>query len=217
MARWAVFDVDGTLLPGTSMEKMFLLHLWQKRALPLRNLFYFLLSAAVRSILYGRDEGFKNNKQYLRDLPEQAVIREGKALFRDRIWPAVSAEGLRRMETCRRQGYRILLMSGSPDFLTLQLARKTGPDKTLATRMEARNGHFTGKVVGLHPYGIRKKMILQRASKALALNFRESVVFANHHSDIAHMALFGRPVAVNPDRGLQEAATRRGWEVEWWR
>ena len=43
MARWAVFDVDGTLLAGFSMERRFVDYLLRRKKLPLKNLLNYFL------------------------------------------------------------------------------------------------------------------------------------------------------------------------------
>jgi phosphoserine phosphatase len=68
----------------------------------------------------------------------------------------------------------------------------------------------------VHPYGSRKRDVLCAVADTLAIEFAESVVFANHHSDIPHMELFGHSIAVNPTARLRAIAKRRGWDVRRW-
>ncbi len=217
MARWAVFDVDGSMLPGTSMEKQFLMYLLRSGRLPLRSLFYYGFSALARWVREGADEAFKNNKMYLKDVPVQAVQRIAGVLFLQEILPAISPAALREWKQRRQAGYRILLMSGSPDFLTGLLADYLRPDFWVATHLEIRAGHFTGRVAGHHPYGKRKTLLLQQLQPKLEIDFARSIVFANHHTDAHHMRLFGEAVAVNPTPALQKIATAQGWPVVWWK
>jgi phosphoserine phosphatase len=73
-----------------------------------------------------------------------------------------------------------------------------------------------GYVAGPHPFGRRKSAILQEAGQELEIDFSQSVVFANHHSDVHHMRLFGKAVAVNPTGKLKRLATASGWEIATW-
>ena len=216
MSRWAVFDVDGSMLPGTSMEKLFLVYLMKRGILPLRSLWYYGLSAFMSILREGSDDAFKNNKMYLKDLPISPVQRVARRLFREQIFPALSPRALQEWNQRRQAGYRLLLMSGSPDFLTGELASHLHPDAWVATHPEIHARHFTGKVTGLHPYGERKTAILQQLQQELDIDFDQSVVFANHHTDAHHMALFGQAVAVNPTPRLEQIARRAQWPVVWW-
>lgn len=217
MSRWAVFDVDGTLLPGDSMEKRFLKHLLRSGTLPFRNLFFFIFGSFIQSIQGQGLDAFKNNKIYLKDLPHLALREFAGKFFYQHILPAFSHTGFECLESCRTSGYRILIMSGSPDFLTRHMESLLKPDYLIATEMEIRNERYTGNVTGLHLYGHHKRGILLQIQKRLDISFDKSVVFANHHADIHHMELFGRAVAINPTRKLKQMAIQRGWNIETWR
>lgn len=217
MSRWAVFDVDGTLLPGTSMEKMFLLHLIKRRKLPLRNFIFYFLRLLLKLLYENSTEAFKNNKYYLKNLPVNGVRASAGQFVKHRILPQISQAGMQKMNLLRTEGYRILLMSGSPDFLVQPLAKHLKPDFTIATVLETQGDIFTGRIVGLHPYGERKKQLLEQAAAELQIDFGKSVVFADHHADADHMQLFAKAAAVNPTRQLRKLALTNNWEIEIWK
>ena len=216
MAKWAVFDVDGTLYPPTSMEKKYILYLLSHGYLPLRNIFYYALYACYYLITRDWVEAFKNNKYYLKELPFKPVKRNGARFVRKQVWPHISKKGLQTIEKYRRLNYKILIMSGSPDFLTEVLAAQLEPNYLITSKMQTSHGVFTGQLDGLHPYGHRKTQLLQAISHNIGLDFKQSIVFANHDSDIDHMKLFGTAIAVNPRPKLKEYALKNRWPVEYW-
>jgi phosphoserine phosphatase len=87
----------------------------------------------------------------------------------------------------------------------------------VGTVLEAREGRFTGRVVGDHLYGPAKTAVLKSMADELSLDFGGSVVYANDATDAEHMRLFGTAVAVNPRRGLLKEAGRREWKIVRWR
>lgn len=216
MSRWAVFDVDGTLFPPSSMEKTFIGHMLRKGAIPAANIFYYFLTGCVRTILTNYAEGFKNNKYYLKYLPVRPIQSAARQFVHQFIWPRISSTGKEQIRLCRQNGYRILIMSGSPDFLTYPLANYLQPDLTIAAELELKEDQFSGELTGLHPYGERKTFILKELSKKYAIDFQNSMVFANHHSDYHHMVLFGKAIAVNPTAKLKKLAEKEGWKIELW-
>ena len=112
-----------------------------------------------------------------------------------------------------------MMMSGSLDVLVENIREVCSPDYLICTELEiapGNSGRFTGRVVGLHPYGSRKKQILSNLQDKLEIDFGRSVVFANHHSDVHHMELFGEAVAVNPSPELKKIAQKRGWRIKLW-
>jgi HAD superfamily phosphoserine phosphatase-like hydrolase len=216
MAKWAVFDVDGTLFPPTSMEKKYLLYLLSQGYLPLRNILYYAFYALYTLLRHDWIEAFKNNKYYLKEIPATPIRENGAHFVNSQVWPEISKQGLQKIEKYRRLNYKILIMSGSPDFLTETLSAGLKPDYIITARMQTSNGVFTGKLNGLHPYGERKTRLLLAVSSKIALDFKKSIVFANHSSDIDHMKLFGTAVAVNPKPGLREYALKNNWAIEKW-
>jgi HAD superfamily hydrolase (TIGR01490 family) len=217
MVRWAVFDVDGTLLPKSSMEQRFLLHLLKRGVIPHKNIVSYFFSGTISTLKSNWVEGFKNNKRYLKGLPVEEIKTLAKYFYQNAISPALSQTGLNTVEQYRKEGFKILIMSGSPDFLTEHLVAQIKEDHFIWTTMEIMDGKFTGNIVGMHPYGSRKKQILEELQPKLEIDFNGSIVFANHHADVPHMEMFGNAMAVNPTTTLKKIAKERGWEVEYWR
>ncbi len=217
MASWAVFDVDGTLLPGDSMEARFVKRGIRQGMISPAGLLG-LLGNAVKFFFRGNlTGGLKEDKSLLKGIPLSRVETEAAACFSAEIAPRLSRVGRETVARCREESYHILLMTGSPDFLARHLLPALEPDQLISAEMEIFGGRLSGKVKGLHPYGEAKKALLLRAQPQLQIDFSASVVFANHHSDAVHMELFGRAVAVNPGRKLERIARAQGWEIEYWR
>ncbi len=217
MTRWAVFDVDGTLLPDTSMEKIFIRHAVGSGLIsPAGGL--RAMGMAARGLLCGKfGATLRENKAYLTQLPVKRVEEFARRIFEAAIAPRLSQTGRENVARFRAAGYKILFLTGSPAFLANCLARHIRFDYLIATQLATQGGCFTGEISGLHPYGPAKRTLLLAAAPLLAIDFSNSRVFANHRSDIVHMTLFGRPVAVNPDAGLAAFARARGWPREVWR
>lgn len=216
MAKWAVFDVDGTILPDTSMEKLFLLHAIKNRIIPPGNIWSYFRKSLPATLKGNFIDAFKSNKFYMKNLPVSKIRQFGLKFAKEAIWPKISETGLNKIEQFRGNGFKILIMSGSPDFLTIPLVDKITHDYLITTKLAASHGKFSGEVSGLHPYGRRKTKILLDLQQRLQISFEESAVFANHHADADHMQIFGTAIAVNPTRKLAAFAHQRGWPIEWW-
>ena len=216
MGEWAVFDVDGTLLPGTSMEMIFVNELLKRR-----TIHFMTIAAYAFSIIktVARREGMgaiHRKKGYLKGLDAQQIVYESRKIFQHRIISRLSQKGIEEIKKHREMGYSILIMSGSPDFLTHQLQEIYTPDHIVATTPEVIDGRYTGKIVGPHPFGQRKSEILESLKTDLHIDFDVSIAFANHHADIDHLRLFKTAVAVNPSRKLKAAALQNGWRIDSW-
>ena len=216
MAAWAVFDVDGTLLPGTSMERMFWRCLLRRRRLPASNIIHFMLRGLTGARKAGLDGLLKSNKSYVRGLDVSDVRLLAADCYRRRIAPRLAQKGKEAVRDLRRQGFKIMIVSGAPDFLAELLRADYAPDLLVGAGLEIESGRYTGRLSTLHPYGERKKTILAGLAEKMDLDFVPSIAFADQPSDIPHLALFGQPVAVNPKRKLLRHARRHGWQIVSW-
>lgn len=216
MAKWAVFDVDGTLLPGTSMEKIFVFAMTKQRMIPLKNILAFALSIIGAIIQRKSMEPVQINKRYFKGLNAKQIADKGRQIFHDQIKNKLSQKGIDEVKKYKDMGYNILIMSGSPDFLVLQLQEIYKPDHIVSTTLEVIDGIYTGKVSGLHPFGKRKCEILKNLKTALDIDFEQSMAFANHHSDIFHLNLFKTPVVIDPSNKLKAMALKNGWFIDRW-
>jgi HAD superfamily hydrolase (TIGR01490 family) len=214
--RWAVFDVDGTILPNTSMERLLIRELIRNGLIPVRSFFVFSCIALKSLCRRGGVRAFLRNKQYFKGLPEKSMARFAKRLVDEKVVPRIPVAVLLEMNRLRKKGYRILLMSGAPEFLLAPLAERMGADAAMGTVYEVVEGRFAGGPCGDHLYGSAKARILGRRKKELEMDFRRSVVYANDASDAEHMRMFGTAVAVNPRKGLRRAAGEQGWRVVRW-
>lgn len=216
MARWAVFDIDGTLLPGASIESRFLTNFRKQGTMPYRNILLFFLREFVAALQGKGENATKSNKMYLKGIPAAPVTEYAKTFVKRYIVPLLSKEGLSAVEQYRSRGFKIMLLSGSLNFLVRPLEEVFRPDHIVCSELEIGNGRFTGTISGLHPYALRKKQIVKELGEKLEIDLKRSAVFANDSADVHHMELFGEAVAVNPSPELAGIAQQRGWKTVKW-
>lgn len=213
---WAVFDVDGTLLPGRSMERVFIQEGIRRGILSPKHLVQFAAYAFREGCRGSHVRAFKQNKYYLKKMPTEMIANLAETVFQEKIIALLSADSQAIVAELRRADYQILLMTGAPDFLANHLRNIYQPDALISTRLEKSGPLYSGKIAGIHPYGQAKRLLLLKAKDRLDIDFAHSAAFANHHTDIAHLQLFSRAVAVNPTVKLRKSATLRNWEIVYW-
>ena len=213
------FDVDGTLVRSTIVHYYIFFRrtlmsplrgwLWQKLYL-VRCLYYLLLDRIDRSrlnVVFYRDYGGLPVAR-LRDLAETCYERV--------MYPRRFVEAAPCIEGHRRAGRRIVLLTGSLDFIVEPLARHVGADHVVAAKLIERNGSFTGQLDGLpigdHEKARRLRLFAQQEGIDLAV----SHAYADSTSDLPMLEQVGYPHAVNPDRGLSAVAFQRNWPVHQW-
>jgi putative phosphoserine phosphatase/1-acylglycerol-3-phosphate O-acyltransferase len=211
--RLIVFDVDGTLLPGTSCERLFLSHLLQKRIIGLRN----LISLGMRAIELmpkGWIHAVKANKGYLRGLSPDYMIGIGQEFFEDHVSKRISAKGISRIEEHRRDGDSVMLLSGMPEFLLLNFSEHLDADEYTGSVLEVNSDRFTGRTIGPFPLAEGKIEVLKPLLEKYRMEWSELTCYADHYLDRFLLEKVGHPVVVNPHYDLKRLAEQRGWPIE---
>lgn len=212
MSSAAVFDLDGTLVAGTSAERLLVPYLWRHGILGPRQVFRALLTAAALPAV-GPTRALRGNKRYLSGLETEAVAAALPRFVTRVILPRINPRVLARVEEHRRRGDVLHLLTGAPDFLADAVAGYLGLSGWTGTELARRDGRFTGSLAGPHLFGVAKREALEVLAREKGLDLQASTGFADHGTDVHFLGCFGTPVAVTPDRDLRRHARHRGWEV----
>jgi HAD superfamily hydrolase (TIGR01490 family) len=221
----AFFDLDGTLIGGPSLERRFFAELRRRRAIPLRNYFLWLGRTALLAPR-GMQMMRHANKMYLRGIhedgsgfcdrgqPEMAVPR----FFREAVeWTAWHAE----------QGHAIVLVSGTLAPLAQEMALAlvvrlavrgiAASVAVCATRLEQREGRWTGRILGDAMFGEAKARAVAQLARCKGFDLAKCHAYGDSWSDRWMLEAVGHAAAVNPSWRMERLARRRGWSVLSWR
>ncbi len=116
----------------------------------------------------------------------------------------------------RIRGDLLAMVTGASPYAARPIARTLGIEHVLATRLEVRDGIFTGSPVFPLCYAEGK---VQQARELLArhdLGLQDAVFYSDSITDLPLLEAVGTPVVINPDPGLARVARQRGWRVERW-
>lgn len=208
----AVFDVDGTLIRGTSAERLLVPWLVRQRVIGARQLAAAAALAATYPLV-GRTRALRANKRWLAGVEVAAVLSRMDAFLDEAVAPRWHEPVLSRLEALRAHRIAPFLLSGAPDFIVEAVGERLGVEGTVSTAMEIRDGCFTGRLQGPHRFASAKRDALTALARDHDLDLEASWAFADHQSDVAFLEGVGHPVAVSPGRRLRGVAVERGWEV----
>jgi HAD superfamily hydrolase (TIGR01490 family) len=133
--------------------------------------------------------------------------------LRLRLFPAAAA----CLEEHRRQGRRIVLVTGGLDFVMRPLADHIGAAEVIATHLVERDGVLTGAIDGPPIADERKGELMREHAEKHGIDLAQSFAYTDSHGDLPMLECVGRPAAVNPDARLRRLAAERGWPVEEWK
>lgn len=209
---WTViFDLDGTLIPHTSAEKTLFFYLLQKGFFSFSNILQLL--PAIWSTHGNIHEMTLTNKRYLKNKSANAFQEIVQKYFEARIDNLIFPLMLHIIKKHRSMGDRLLLLTGTLDFIAECFSRHLSFEGYRATNLEIKDGKYTGRVVGIQPFGIGKLEVLRDLKQKFHFNRDKTILYANIYSDRYVMNAIEKPIAVNPDKRLLQYAIRSKWTV----
>ncbi len=211
----AVFDVDRTLVPVTTTERIFIRYLARRGVLHW-NALWSTTKLVLKSLpqRVSPFEAIRRERAYLAGQPYDKMRRMAQDCFETGIKQRISRAGVEAIKEHKAKGEMVVLLSGSLDFLLEPFKDYVGADHLIAAKMEVVNGRLTGRIVGDWPFGSYKAVLIRHFAEEHGLDFTRSYAYADHHTDHEVLRLFGNPVVINARTKMQEIARREGWTMK---
>jgi len=213
----AFFDVDNTLLRGASI-------FWFARGLAAHDFFTTrdMLGFAWKQLKFratssedtddiasARDSALA----FVAGRRVDEIVAHGEQIYDEllaaRIWSGTRALAQLHLDA----GQRVYLVTAAPVELARLLARRLGLTGALGTVAEARDGVYTGRLVGEILHGPAKAEAIRALSGAEGLDLDRCIAYSDSINDLPMLTAVGSAVAINPDSALRRLARTRGWEV----
>jgi HAD superfamily hydrolase (TIGR01490 family) len=210
--RMAVFDIDGTLVTGPGTEKRFWLRLLREGMQGPPQLLAWC-RFAWREYPRAGTGTLRRNKAYLAGLEVERVAALAATGFTGALARAWYPPCLARLRHHQAQGDRVVLMSGTPDFVARAIAAALGVDHAIGTLCANQDGRFSAAAPVSHPFGQRKAELLEQLCTNWQAASADVIAYGDSIHDLPLLERAGVAVAVRPDRRLDRAARERGWEV----
>lgn len=151
--------------------------------------------------------------RYYAGLTEDRLFTLAEDLFEDVLKDAIYEESFDLINEARRDGCKIVLVTGALDFTIMPLARHIGADDVIANKMQFVGGRATGKVIPPIIEGANKANVIRDYCVKNGLRLDQSFAYSDSASDYPMLAVVGRPTAVNPDLRLRSLARAYNWPI----
>jgi putative phosphoserine phosphatase/1-acylglycerol-3-phosphate O-acyltransferase len=207
----AIFDFDGTLIPGYS-ELAFIRQRLRDGELGAAE----LLRAAQMAVelATGRVDKRDLIAIGLREWKGRKVAameQLGQRIFAAAIEPEIFPEMRAIIDAHRRMGHTLLIASSATHFQVGPVADHLGIDHVLCTRLSERRGVLTGRVDGPILFGRGKAGAVRDFAAKRDIDLSQSWFYADGDEDEALMHIVGNPRPTQPQPQLARVAARRGW------
>ncbi len=213
----AFFDLDKTLLPGSSLFPL-ARELYRQRFFDLGDIARMALDQLAFRVLGAEnpdriERARDASLEAIRGRRPEEVIEVGRAVAQEEIIPRLYPQAVELVSRHKVAGREVYLCSSSPqDFLAL-LAEELGMDGVLGTKAEVEDDRYTGRLDGPLCHGEEKARRVAELASARGIALARSFAYSDSVNDLPMLELVGTPVAMNPDRRLLWIARRHGWQV----
>lgn len=133
--------------------------------------------------------------------------------MRSKIEPIILPKARQLVESHRRRGHHLLIITATNRFITEPIAVAFGIDELIATEPAFRDGRFTGRVAGTPSYREGKVQRMHEWLQDHGHSSCEQWFYSDSHNDIPLLKEVDHPVAVDPDDSLQEFAEKMDWPI----
>ncbi len=213
----AFFDLDRTIIAKAAMgafKSPLLSHgLLTRRA---------VISILVGEIIYlhlgatrVRIEHFgKSGVKLVKGRKQSEISAAVEEVLNKVVEPIIYAEALELIESHKKRGHLVVLVSASPEEIVKPLAKLLNADITIASRAHVDSeGYYTGSIDFL-AIGTKKADAIIELADKIGIDLAKSHAFSDSITDLPMLEIVGHPVAINPDRALEKLAEIRGWDID---
>lgn len=215
--RAAFFDLDKTLIPGSSL---FLLArgLYERDMFRVRDLARFGWGQLMFQLRGEQEKGVTKSRESTLDFvtgrSRSELVEWGRDIAEERILPRVYEDIVRVIDGHKERGYETYLVTAAPFELAETIAAALGMDGAAGTVAEVDDaGYYTGRLVGEPLHGPVKAKAVAELAAEKDFDLSECAAYSDSINDLPLLESVGFPHAVNPEGELRRIAMREGWPV----
>ena len=215
--RAAFFDLDKTLIPGSSL---FLLArgMHERDVVRVRDILRFGYGQMMFRLRGEHHRGMEMSRQSTLDFvcgrSQQELIEWGKEIAEERILPRVYEDIVKVIDAHRARGDETFLVTAAPIELAQTIADALDMTGAVGTVSEVdRNGYYTGRLVGTVMHGPAKARAVVEVAQTRAIDLSECHAYSDSVNDLPLLEAVGHPHAVNPEHEVRRIALTRGWPI----
>jgi HAD superfamily hydrolase (TIGR01490 family) len=215
--RAAFFDLDKTLIPGSSL---FLLArgLYARDLFRVRDIVRFGWGQAMFRLRGEAQRGMDMSRESTLDFvvgrKQQELIDWGQEIASDQIMPRVYEDIVKVINDHRKRGELTFLLTAAPIELANTIAQALSMTGAVGTVSEVDDeGNYTGRLVGAVTHGPEKAKAAAETATRHGVDMLQCAAYSDSINDLPLLESVGYPHAVNPDRELRRIAMHRGWPI----
>lgn len=217
VARAAFFDLDKTLIPGSSL---FLLArgAYERDMFRVHDLLRFAWGQLMFQLRGEQKRGMEMSRQstlsFVTGRSQAELLEWGREIAEERIMPRVYSDIVDVVAEHQERGDATYLVTAAPIELAETIAQELGMFGAVATVSEVdKEGFYTGRLVGAVMHGAAKAEAVAKMAADNGYDLQECAAYSDSANDLPLLESVGFPHAVNPEHELRRIALTRGWPI----
>jgi putative phosphoserine phosphatase/1-acylglycerol-3-phosphate O-acyltransferase len=213
----AFFDLDKTLLARSSGE-LYIRVLREQGLVSNWELAKILTTTALYGLNLLRPEWLMERAaSWYEGGTEQEMVDFCRDWFDRTVKDYLYTDAIRRIREHQARGHIVALLTAATSYIAGPTGHYLGVPHLLCTRLDVREGRFTGRLLKPLCHGKGKLYWAIEFCKAHGADLEKSYFYTDSIRDLPALEAVGNPRPVNTDRRLLRVARRRGWPVEHFR
>lgn len=199
MEKLAIFDIDYTLTKKETSIELYKYMLKRDRKL-LRYLPSHIITGLFYAIkVYNAGKTKENFLRFLSGTSEKELKSIVKSFYKEKVESILYEDGIKAIKDFKAKGYKIYLISASPEFYVYEFYNIKEVDKVIGTKFSMENGKFSSKISGENCKGEEKvKRLMEEIKKDnIEVDFKNSYMFSDSLSDLPLLKLVGKGYLIN--------------------
>lgn len=122
-----------------------------------------------------------------------------KSFYKEKIESILYEDAIKAIKDFKEKGYKIYLISASPEFYVNEFYSIKEVDKVIGTKFHIDEGKFNPKILGENCKGEAKvKRLMEELKKDnIEVDFKNSYMFSDSLSDLPLLKLVGKGYLIN--------------------
>lgn len=195
---FAIFDVDYTIINGDSMFLMLFFAISKK---PILILYTPII--LVKVVLYFlKIIDVKSSKESIYLPLKYLTEKELEEFYNKILLKKINPEVMKRLNSHKEQGCRILLVSASPEVYLQYFKKNSSIDAIIGTKLEIIDGKYTNKINGQNCKGIEKFNRIKEYlnENNLEIDFNNSFGYSDSLTDKPMLSLVKNRYKINKNK-----------------
>lgn len=199
MEKLAIFDVDYTITKKETLMQLFK-YVIKKDIKNIRFLPRALYSGLMYSInIYDEKRVKESFLKFIEGIEEKDLALLVKGFYKDVLEKILYEDAIEMMKNLKRKGYKVYLISASPEFYLREFYAIKEVDMIIGTRFILESGKFIRKMQGENCKGEEKVKRLREVleKENVEVDYKNSYMFSDSLSDKPLLDLVGNAYLIN--------------------